>query len=98
MRLRRMARPLSRKELSVISVFLLSWFCRFFVGVSNGVSGRMRSQPIVTVNCRGRNTKAPIAPAEALAALRQAGNGIWWPGITIHGDRHEGWRATVLRL
>jgi hypothetical protein len=44
--LRRIARPLARKGLSVIAAFLLSQF-PFSVGVSNGALRRLRSQPIV---------------------------------------------------
>jgi hypothetical protein len=59
------------------------------VGISNGASRRLRSQPIVSVNSRGRNTKTPIATVaatmEALAALQQADSEIWWPSIRVAG-------------
>jgi hypothetical protein len=47
MRLRRIARPLARKGLSVIAAFLLSQFPNF-LWISNGALRRLRSQPIVT--------------------------------------------------
>jgi hypothetical protein len=47
MRLRRIARPLARKGLSVIAAFLLSELPNFS-GTSNGALGRLRSWPIVT--------------------------------------------------
>jgi len=88
MRLRRIARPLSRKGLSVIVVFLPSEFPDFR-WILNGASRWLRSLPIVTVNHHGRNTKAPIGTMavtmDALAALQQADNEIWWPGIGAAG-------------
>src|SRR6478609_5848800 len=88
MRLRRIARPLARKGVSVIAAFLLSEFPNFRWDLERRVTG-LRSQPIVTVNRRGRNTKAPIATVastmQALAALLKAGSEIWWPSIRAAG-------------
>jgi hypothetical protein len=49
MRLRRIARPLARKGLSVIAAFLLSKFPDFrWDDIKRGTLRRLRSQPIVT--------------------------------------------------
>jgi hypothetical protein len=70
------------------------------VGISHGASRRLRSQPIVTVNRRGRNTKAAIATVaatmEALAALQQADSEIW--GAEHQGGRRQGEVITGYRF
>jgi hypothetical protein len=78
-------------------VFLPSEFPDFY-WISNGASRWLRSLPIVTVNYHDQNTKAPISAVavimDALAALQQADNEIWWPGIGAAGVKAKSSPAT----
>ena len=57
MRLRRIARPLARKGLSVIAVFLPSEFSDFRWNLERRALRRLRSQPIVTDQLSWSNPK-----------------------------------------